>query len=293
MLKKRILITGATGFLGSHLTKALAERGDEITILKRSSSDLTRLSSLVSKLDVLEIEGLDFPTSFLKGRNVDAVIHTATCYGRNGESPSEIFSANTAFPLKLLESSVQAGVKIFINTDTILDKYLNLYSLSKNQFLQWGRYFSKQNKMNFINMKLEHFYGPGDDNSKFTSHVITSCILNAPLLKLTPGDQRRDFVYIDDVVAAYLAVLKGTDDTKKWFGEYEVGSGNPISIREFVEKVHKLTSSKTKLEFGAFPYRDGEVMNSQANISALELLKWDCKYNLDLGLELTIESYKQ
>jgi nucleoside-diphosphate-sugar epimerase len=288
MPNKRILITGVTGFLGSHLAKTLIDHGYEVVALKRKSSDLSRINALLPKLSLFDVDELEFSAPFSAGGKIDAVIHTATCYGRNGESPSEVFAANTVFPLKLLEAAVQAGTRIFINTDTILDKYLNLYSLSKNQFLQWGNYFSQKNKIRFVNLKLEHFYGAGDDDSKFTSYVIKSCIQNSPVLKLTLGEQRRDFVYVDDVVSAYLAVLGDVSARDEWFMEFDVGSGHSVSIREFVETVHRITHSKTSLAFGAIEYRQGEVMNSQADIHALESLGWHCKYSLEQGLEMTI-----
>lgn len=293
MRNRRVLLTGATGFLGSHLAKALIDQGCELVALKRKSSDLSRIASLVPDIAFFDIEDMESKNPFQSGTRIDAVIHTATNYGRNGESPSKVFAANSVFPLKLLETAVDSGVEVFINTDTILDKYLNLYSLSKNQFLQWGKYFSQKNHIHFVNLRLEHLYGPGDDSSKFTSCVINSCLANTASLKLTPGEQRRDFIYIDDVVSAYLLLLAKLGPGRKWFEEFEVGSGKAVSIREFVETVHRITGSKTNLEFGAIPYRNGEVMNSQANISALQALGWKCTHNLEQGLRLTIEGSLQ
>lgn len=292
-MNKRVLITGVTGFLGSHLAKAMIDHGFEIIALKRKSSSLRRIEPILSQVTLYDLEDLDFSVPFKAHGKIDAVIHTATCYGRNDETPWEIFDANTGFPLRLIDAASLAGVSQFINTDTILDKYLNLYSLSKNQLLDWGKFYSLRNKIKFTNMRLEHFYGPGDDDSKFTSYVINSCISNTASLKLTLGEQRRDFIYIDDVVAAYLAVLKESEQSREWFTEYDVGSGHSVSIREFVETVHRITHSKTDLEFGAVSYREGEVMNSQANISALEALGWSCEYNLEQGLKLTIEGQQQ
>ena len=99
----------------------------------------------------------------------------------------------------------------------------------------------------------------------------------------------RDFIYIDDVVSAYLTVITKKNLTEKWFTEYEVGSGDSITIRKFVETVHKISDSKTHLEFGAIPYRKGEVMNSQADVSALKALGWRCDVNLENGLKQTIK----
>jgi len=292
-MKKRILLTGVTGFLGSHLAKALLADGYEVVALKRKSSSLRRVGSFSSGIVFFDIEGLDFNNLFRDCGKIDTIIHTATCYGRANESAIEVFAANTEFPLQLLDAGSRAGVALFLNTDTILDKYLNLYALSKNQLLQWGKFFSMHKKIRFWNIRLEHFYGPSDDQSKFTTHVISSCLANVPELKLTLGEQKRDFIYIDDVVSAYLILLNKMDNINDPFMEFDVGSGQSVSIRGFVETVHRLTASETHLAFGAFPYREGEVMNSEADISGLTALGWACRFDIETGLKRVIDQERK
>jgi nucleoside-diphosphate-sugar epimerase len=292
-VKKTILLTGSTGYLGSYLAKALISQGHKLILLKRKNSSLSRISSIIQMTAVYNIENLDYSILFNTHGKIDAIIHTATCYGRHVENSSEVFEANTGFPLRLMDAANAAGVDVFINTDTILDKYVNLYSLSKSQMLEWGKFFCTHNKMFFINMRLEHFYGPGDADSKFTTHVMNSCIRNVPELKLTFGEQKRDFIYIDDVVSAYLVILEKLKGFSNLFNEFDVGSGRVLSIREFVEMVHKITESQTHLAFGAIPYRVGEMMNSNSNIEPLLELGWFCKTDLNKGLKLVMEGYKQ
>ena len=286
---KKILITGATGFLGSHLAIFLFAAGYEVIALKRKSSSLRRFELIVPGIVFIDIEALDFEKLFRDYGKIEIIIHTATCYGRNNESLSEIFAANTEFPLRLLDVGSRAGVELFLNTDTILDKYLNLYALSKNQFLQWGKFFAKQGNIRFGNIRLEHFYGPDDDLTKFSAHVINSCLHNLPELKLTAGEQKRDFVYIDDVISAFMIILEKMGHSDTEFFEFDVGSGHSISIREFVETVHRLTASHTHLAFGAIPYREDEVMLSEADISGLTAFGWQCLNNIEVGLAKVIE----
>lgn len=284
----RILLTGATGYLGSHLAAALLAQGIEVIALKRQTSSLRRIAHLIPKLELHDVEEVDMSTLFTQHSKIDAVIHTATCYGRNGESANQIADANLAFPLKLLNAAVEANVDLFVNTDTVLDKYLNPYALAKAQFAEWGRYFSTRSKLKFINLKLEHFFGPDDDASKFTTHVINSCLANVAELKLTLGEQKRDFIYISDVVSAYQLILDRWQSLPNQYAEFEVGSGRAITIREFVETAHKLSKSSTQLLFGAIPYRQGEVMLSQAHTEALKALGWKCQVDIEAGMKQVI-----
>ena len=285
----RVLVTGVTGYLGSHLATELLKEGHEVIALKRKLSPLNRIQAILPKLVLHNLEETNLAELFAGFEKFDAVIHTSTCYGRNGESISQITEANLVFPLEILEAAAFGHVGVFINTDTALDKHLNPYAFSKAQFLEWGKYFSEQEKIRFINLRLEHFYGAGDDSSKFTTHVINSCLANVAELNLTLGEQRRDFIHIDDVLSAYLLLLNKRDAFVDWFIEIAVGSGVAVTIRQFVETVHNLTASTTRLNFGAMPYRAGESMLSQADVSALQALGWHCSHDLVQGLQFTIK----
>jgi nucleoside-diphosphate-sugar epimerase len=285
----RILLTGGTGYLGSHLAQALLQDGHSLVILKRQSSALSRLAPIASRITFVDVDELDITLCFKEYGKLDAVIHTATNYGRNGESENQIADVNLNFPLRLLVAAIDAGTRLFINTDTALDKFLNAYSLSKRQFTEWGEYFAKQKKITFVNLKLEHFYGANDDISKFTTHVINSCLKNEQELKLTLGEQKRDFIYIDDVINAFLLLLDKSESLTEWFTEFEVGSGEAVSIRQFVELVYYLTGSNISLNFGAYPYRVNEAMLTQANIKPLQKLGWSCEHTLEQGLNRVIK----
>jgi len=283
-ITKRIVLTGVTGFLGSHLARALITEGYKVIGLKRSSSSLHRLYGVLNDLTLVDVESADYDAIFRDHGKVDTIVHTATSYGRNNETVTEIFLANTEFPLRLLDAGSRAGVRSFMNTDTILDKYLNFYAFSKNQLLEWGRFFALNEKIAFWNLRLEHFYGFGDDASKFTAYIFNSCLANEPEIRLTLGEQRRDFIYIDDVVSAYLLLLREIHGAAPVLREFDIGSGTSISIKEFVTLVKRLTGSTTELKFGALPYRDGEVMSSTANVASLTALGWKCEYDVEAGI---------
>jgi len=284
-----ILLTGATGYLGSHLASAFVNSGHKVAVLIRKNSNISRISLLLPALQIFNAEdGLD--NTFRALGHVNAVVHTATCYGRNGETSFEVFEANTIFPLRLLESAKNFGADNFLNTDTILNEFISTYALSKHQFAEWGKSFANASSIKFINIRLEHIFGPGDDESKFTTHVIRSCLNNVPEIKLTAGEQKRDFVHVDDVVRAYSCLLDKTSELGLGHHEFSIGSGQAVSVREFVNKVHRLTNSRSKLLFGALPYRKNEVMQSQADTSRLEKSGWRCEMSLEQGLKQTIDT---
>lgn len=284
----KVLVTGATGFLGSHLVTALVRQGHQVIVLKRSFSDTRRLKEVLSSVAVYDLDRSPLSDPFRDHGKLDAVLHAATCYGRGGESFSEVCEANLAFPLRLLEAACSHETARFINTDTSLERGINAYALSKKQFSEWGKLAAESGRIRFVNVVLEHFYGPGDDDGKFVTHVIKSCRQGVPELKLTKGEQERDFIYIDDVVSAYLLLLENGSGAGLAFVEYPLGSGQTVSIRALVEMISRLTGSTTQLNFGALPYRQNEAMRSVADIGALERLGWKATTDLAAGLARTI-----
>jgi CDP-paratose synthetase len=285
----KILLTGATGFLGSHLAKHFIARGHEVVALRRPASSMDRVVALGNAISWHLIEDLWLsPGKIVAG--VDAVVHTAASYGRSNESVAEVLNTNLAFPLRLLDVASASGIKAFINTDSALPRAFNAYSLSKAQFADWGKYFAEKSGISFINFLLDHMYGPGDDPTKFSDYVVRACMSNQTELRLTPGEQKRDFIFIDDVIAAYDTVLGHIGNGLPGYHDIPVGSGHAISIRDFVDTVHKLTGSSTMLRYGAIPYRDNEVMLSEADTRKLQALGWTRCNSLEAGLAKTIGS---
>lgn len=285
-----ILITGAAGFLGSSLARRISEMGHQVSLLVRKNSNLYRLTNL-SPFKIGRCETDAEINEFISDACPDAVIHTACCYGRAGESPLQIIDSNIWFGVVLLNAIKGLEKKVsFINTGTVLSKDVSLYALTKIQFEELGSYIANASNQNiqFINIKLQHMYGPGDDASKFTSYVINACKNNVPALPLTLGEQKRDFIYIDDVVDAYVKIL---ENLAKLDGmhQFELGSGTAPRLRDFVEVAHKLTDSKTELLFGQIPYRENDSMCMMANIEALKRLGWIPKFDIKSGIEKIIE----
>ena len=143
----------------------------------------------------------------------------------------------------------------------------------------------------FIDIRLQQMYGPGDDRSKFTTHVIEACRNNELRLALTPGEQRRDFIHIDDVVRAYECILERRCEFAA-SDAVEVGSGTAVTMRSFVELAKQAADASTLLDFGAVPYRANEAMLCVADTDRLRGLGWQPKVQLADGIKSTIDSLR-
>ena len=193
--------------------------------------------------------------------------------------------ANTRVPLGLLDAALAAGVGLFVNAGTALDPALNGYALSKRQFSEWGRLLATGSPLRFVDVGIEHFYGPGDDEVKFATHATRSLLAGTRTYGLTPGEQERDFIYIDDVVAAFVTLLEhGGRAFSPGYERVGLGSGVPVTVRCFVELVRDVSGSATRLEFGALPYRPHEVMHSCADTARLRSLGWAPAVPLEEGV---------
>jgi len=286
-----ILVTGATGFLGSHLARRLVDDGEQVVVLVRNTSSLERLTGLMERITVCTSEetGLDL---VFETHRIDTIIHCATNYGRTQADPLAILEANLVFPMRLLQRASRYGVRRFVNTDTILDRRVSRYALAKSQFREWLETY--RDSMACVNVALEHFYGAGDDPGKFISFIVRSLLDGEERIALTTGEQKRDFVHIDDVVSAFYAVLAGTAAERQGCHTFQVGSGMPVTIRSCVEMIRKISGvNATRLDFGALPYRNHELSDSAADTQSLRALGWTPTIPLEEGLARMIAEERE
>lgn len=279
---KTILITGINGYLGSHLAKALS-KGYNIVGLEYSLENLFRIADCNYRVYATK-DGIS--DDVFTEQTIDIVVHTATFYGKNNEDYLQMFNANLYLPLSILDIAIKYKCQLFVNTDTVLDRFVNAYALTKRQFQEW--LYLRKNEIKVINMQLEHFYGPGTSPTNFLSFMIDKLKNNEPQIDLTLGEQQRDFVYIDDVVNAYLAVIKKQDQLADSYSSFQVCTNQLISIKDLMILMKTLTNSSSVLNFGAIPYRENELMHSDTNNSGLIELGWKPQYTIKQGLQITI-----
>jgi nucleoside-diphosphate-sugar epimerase len=292
-VKKNILLTGATGFLGSHLLKDLIEAGFFLVVLKRKSSSLDRISTFInhSAVRIYNIEETGNFDLLFTEQKIDGIIHVATDYGRN-KTLSNTLTSNLIFPIQLCEKAIEHKAGFFINTDTYFSKFpeyehLNDYIKSKIFLNTALKKFIEQIKL--INLKLEHIYGTHDHPDKFVTMLLHKLKNKEPFIDLTEGNQKRDFVYVKDVTKAYLSILNNIETIKS--GEhFEIGTGESISIKNFVLLLKEISHSSSQLNFGALANRNTEFPESKANTAKIKALGWSPGYSLNSALKEIVDS---
>ena len=184
----KLLLTGASGFLGSALALHFQRAGHAVALLLRPGSRLDRLQGREGAFEIGRFSSDEELTAFVRGVSPDVLIHTACAYGRRGESLVDLLDTNVRFGLLLLQAlDASERPATCMHIGTVLAPDVSPYALSKHQLAQWGRFMATrpERPLPFIEVQLQHMYGPGDDASKFTTHVLHACQRSVPELALT------------------------------------------------------------------------------------------------------------
>lgn len=284
-MKKKILITGINGFLGSYLAKYL-KSNFEVIGLEYSLENLHRISSENFKVYSTNDSPLEV---IFKENNFYAILHVATVYRRQNEPIFDLLNTNINLPALLLELSGKYNVHLFLNTDSFFNNpsycysYLSDYTLSKKHSLDWVKLLASSSTCKVVNMKVFHMFGENDAPGKFIPFLIDKIKTNEPTLDLTPGTQTRDFIYVKDVVGAFEYVINAFPDLES-YQEFEIGTGVSYTVKELALLIKEITSSNTLLNFGGIPFREGEIMESKVENFELSKLGWKSKYSLKSAL---------
>lgn len=296
--QKTVLLTGGTGFLGSVLVRLLSSAGHKITILKRSSSDTSKIQDLLDSnlVKTLDIDTENIEEEFSKSK-FQIVIHAATSYGREGESLEEVRKVNFDLPMQLLRLAMGNKSEAFLNSDTFyeleggLEQKDRAYILTKKDFLREAtELISSGSDTKFLNLRIEHMYGPNDSLTK-SIPILVRELKASHEVNFTSGENQRDFVYIDDVAQAFLNTIEHLDSLGH-FEEFGIGSGETHPLKELVEKLQQYLGGSGNINWGVRPYAIGENMFSKADLSNNKKINWRAETSLDEGIRKTTEFYK-
>ena len=265
----RVLITGATGFVGSHIVRRFFQSHWEVHAIVRPESDRKLLSEFTS-IEVHEHSGSTASMlTILERAKPELVIHLASTFLSDHQpgQVEDLVQSNLLFGTQLVEAMTKAGALSLVNTGTAWQNYesmnyspVNLYAATKQAFEDLLQYYVEARALRVVTLKLPDTYGPDDPRPKLLNLLRRLQTSNEPL-RMSPGDQLIDLVHITDVVSAFvraseLALQDGEPDHER----YSVTSGESISLRMLVEQIQKIIDQNLPIVWGGRPYRGREVM---------------------------------
>lgn len=290
MKKEYILLTGSAGFLGSKILAVLLKNNYNIITIRRRSTDTKRIKNLSTKYKNFYVENLNYE-KFFKKFNIKCIIHAAVQYNRKNETISQIYDGNLIFGSDLLNAAIMFKVKYFINTDTYYEKYRDSYSISKKHFKEL--LFFYRNKINIINLKIAHMYGPNDNDFKFLPLLLNQLKNNVSKIEILTPFENRDFIFIDDVVDCYLKIIKNLSIFNKKYYDLNIGRNTLVSLKNFVITSKKIYNqlnqeSKTIITFKKNKNKRIKKAKLSQEHKILKKIKWLPKTSLKEGLIKTI-----
>lgn len=307
MNSRTILITGATGFVGSCLTHRLVRVDCNLHIIKREQSNIWRIKDILSRVVVHNVDLTDNDSLEKLIRNIkpEIIFHTATYGGYPFQKDiNTIIQTNVMGTVNLVNACSKVGFSIFINTgssseygikskpmnETDLLEPNNNYGVAKASLTLFCQAKARSEGLPIVILRLFSPYGYYEEATRLVPSVIISCLMGKSP-KVSSPEPVRDFVFIEDVLDAYVKVA----NVPYIGGEvFNIGYGKQHSVGEVVNKIIELTGGKVSPEWGGIPKRANEPTIWQADISkAKNILKWKPKYNLEKGLNKTVKWFEK
>jgi nucleoside-diphosphate-sugar epimerase len=305
--QKRVLVTGGAGFIGANLVRKLLSLKYDANLLIRPSTNLWRLNNILPKLNIHEINILDVKN--LKKKitqiNPQAIIHLATYSKyRNQNDFEQMVETNIKGTLNLLTASKDINYDILINTgssseygmknkqmkESDLLEPISFYAATKASTTLLCQVFAREYQKPIVTLRPFSVYGPFEEKERFIPTIINSVLHDKPI-KLTSGNQRRDFIYVQDIVDIYIKTIRMG---KSLSGQVlNMGTGIEYTNDEVVKTLFKMSGKKVKIEKGAFPKRLWDTKHWRADISKTKrTLNWKPKFSLEEGLRDTFNWFK-
>jgi len=287
------------------------KKGLKVGIIERKAVDISRIRGILSSVKMYNVD-LQDTNEILKAVSdfkPDIIFHLAAYYtvDHKPDEISEMFNTNVLGAVNLLEAAREAKVKMFVNTsscfvykasrnrlreDSALEP-LNLYALTKISAEETCSFYSEKYGLRCVTFRIFAPYGPGDHKRRLIPCIIES-FLKKERPKMTSGKQKWDFVYVDDIVDAYLSLLDASS-LPSGHEILNIGTGVAVTVREIGSQLKKIMKSDLEPVWSVVPHRKNEVWFISADISkAKRVLGWSPKIQiLKNGLDLTAKWFKE
>ena len=299
----RILITGATGFLGVHIAEMLIANGYEVFATKRTTSNLDNCISFVDKIEWIDIENINWE-KVLAEISPEIIIHSMWIGvdAMNRDDWKQQIQ-NITLTENLLSAAAKASVKKIIglgsqaeygNFSKKISENAKLiptsaYGVIKNTCADMTRVYCESNEIKWYWLRLFPLFGEKESSKWLIPSVIRS-IQTQKSMDFTAGEQRYAYLYVKDFAQTILTLIKSSGAS----GVYNISSSNPQPLKNIITEIRDILNPSFQLNFGALPYRNGQSMHIEGDVSKFEKMI-GAVYTSDFqeNLKRTIDYYIQ
>lgn len=292
--QQRILVTGATGFIGGHVVELLRRAGSDVHAIARTDNPTTAFDTEIT-WHRCDLTNPDATSAAVEAAHPDQIVHLASLVkgARDPELILPMFAANTASTVHLLEAARATGVKRVQLAGSLEEPdgpdqpATSPYALSKAASHSYGDYYRSNTDLEVVNLQIFMVYGPAQrDENKLIPYVIRSLQAGeAP--SLSSGGRKVDWVYVGDVAEGIARCCTGEAATVP----VPLGTGRLATVREVVEQLSALNGDGPAPQFGSMSDRSNEVEKVADIKTTARLLGWAPGTDLSQGLSATLEWY--
>lgn len=289
----KILLTGATGFIGTNFVLRLHHKYD-ITAIVRTSSDTSNIDKYCK---IYRYDGkIEELIDFCKKEYFDGVVHLAAYLSNSGHTTNtinELIHSNLTFGIEILEATKQAEIPFFINTSTF-GIYCNsidyrpssLYSATKKAFEDIMVYYSLTSKTVFSNILPFNIYGPNDVKGKLLFALLDKISQTSEALQMSEGNQIVDYTHVYDIVDAYDILIELIQKDPEFCRDkvFSLKGNERKTLKEVVSIYEEVFEKKLNIQWGARPNRELEIIYPWEGGEVLPC--WEQKISLKEGFEM-------
>ncbi|HLG98261.1 MAG TPA: GDP-mannose 4,6-dehydratase [Bryobacteraceae bacterium] len=307
MQNRRVLVTGGSGFIGSHLVKKLLQSGAQVAVTVRYASLIKniRLSDCWNCITVIEADLRNRGALKAIRRFDPEVIFHLAAYHHVGESfhqVEECFDVNAKGTANLFDVCEGAGKFVYIATSEVYGLQLSApfteemqpnplspYAVTKYAGEMYCRMKQRLAPGSVVILRPFNAFGPYQSTRAIIPELIMKCLRGDPI-QITPGEQTRDFNFVANLTEGMIAAAEHPEPLD---GPINLASGDEISIRDLARRIADLTESRSRVEIGALPYRRNEIWRMSGNATrASQLLGWEPRVGFDAGLRITVDWFR-
>ena len=288
------IITGATGYIGSHVLKHLLSKGWEIHVVADPKFGYSAIEDVRSQIDIFEYNGeINSLITYFQKVNADVVFHLAAAVITNykPEQVPVLIQSNIQFGTEILEAMKASSTRKIVSTGSYWQNYnsdsynpVDLYAATKEAFEKIVKLYVDAFNVRHINLRLFDVYGEDDKRPKLWN-ILKKIAGTDEVIEVSPGEQQLDMVHISDVCTAYEAayqlLLESDDIQNETFG---VMTGKQYSLKSIISLYEQKMGKKMNVRFGGRPYKAREVMVPYKHYNVLP--NWNAKIMIDKGLTL-------